>query len=183
MLHYILFNTLIYGSIAFVLASFYAYGKFLNATIGTWMIMGTYTVVALSRYGMTMTSAISILAILVLYLIIHAIIIKKFPHETSRDLFGFIFTLGGSLLIENIVNMLYGPNAVSLDRWTRSVPGLVATLVVINLVLLYLFRTSYNGLIWQAIYNNTSAIRSLGVRVNRMLSILMSCALPSLIFL
>jgi branched-subunit amino acid ABC-type transport system permease component len=111
------------------------------------------------------------------------IVVKAFTNEKQRDLFGLIFTLGWSLIIENVVNLLYGPNAVSIALWNRTVWGLITTLVIINIIIVYLFHVSYNGKIRQAIYSQTSSVRSLGVRVNRMLVILMSAILPCLAML
>ncbi|MEI7477609.1 MAG: hypothetical protein WCJ81_03695 [bacterium] len=55
---------------------------------------------------------------------------------------------------------------------------MIVTLIIINIVLLYIFQISYNGKIRQALSAQTNAIRSLGTRVDRMLMILMSAILP-----
>ena len=93
MLTYILYNTLIYGSIAFIIASYYAYAKFLNATLGSYMIMGSYAVITIMKHGRTRDSLRIILCMVAFYYIVNFIVIKSFSNEKQRDLFGLIFTL------------------------------------------------------------------------------------------
>lgn len=181
MLTYILFNTLIYGSIAFIIASYYAYAKFLNATLGSYMILGTYTAIYMMKYGFSWTSMIIILWLIATYFIINIIVTRSFSNEKQRDLFGLIFTLWGSLLIENIINLIYGPNATSISLRTRTPIWLWVILVLTNLIITYVFHMSYNGKIWQGITTQASSIRSLGININRMMTIMMSVFLPILI--
>lgn len=183
MLTYILYNTLIYGSIAFIIASYYAYAKFLNATLGSYMIMGSYAVITIMKHGRTRDSLRIILCMIAFYYIVNFIVIKSFSNEKQRDLFGLIFTLWGSLIIENVINLIYGPNAVSIELRKRTWWGLAIALVVINIIITYVFHMSYNGKLWQAIYAQTSSVRSLWVRVNRMLTILMTAMLPCMVML
>jgi branched-subunit amino acid ABC-type transport system permease component len=147
------------------------------------MIIGSYAAITIVKYGWSWTSIGVILGMIAFYFIVNMIVVKSFTNEKQRDLFGLIFTLGGSLIIENIVNLIYGPNAVSITLWNRTVRWLIIALVIINIVIVYLFHTSYNGKIRQAIYAQTSSVRSLGVRVNRMLILLMSAMLPCLVML
>jgi branched-subunit amino acid ABC-type transport system permease component len=94
MLSYILFNTLIYGSIAFIIASYYAYAKFLNATLGSYMIIGSYAAITIIKYGRAWSSIWIILGMIAFYFIVNMIVVKAFTNEKQRDLFGLIFTLG-----------------------------------------------------------------------------------------
>lgn len=181
MLTYILFNTLIYGTISFIIASYYAYAKFLNATLWSYMILGTYTVIHIMKYGFSWTSMVVIIWLIATYFIINIIVTRSFSNEKQRDLFGLIFTLWGSLLIENIVNIIYGPNATSISLWTRTPAWLLISLLIINCIITYIFHISYNGKIWQGITTQASSIRSLGININRMMTIMMSAFLPILI--
>lgn len=183
MLSYILYNTLVYGTIAFLISAFYAYGKFMHAALGGYMIIGTYIVVSVIKYGRSWNTVLIILGVLIIYRLMNTIVIRSFTNEKQRDLFGLIFTLGGSIAIENVVNIIYWPSAISLSLRTRTPAALITTLVVINLLIVYLFHRSFNGAIRQAIYANAGSVRSLGVRVWRMLTILMSAVLPIVVTL
>lgn len=183
MLIYILYNTLIYGSIAFIIASYYAYGKFLNIMLWSFMIMWTYTTITIIKYGFTPNSLLIILWMIAFYFIVNFIVIKSFSNEKQRDLFGMIFTLWWSLIIENIVNLIYGPNAISIELRKRSWIGLSTTIIVINVIITYIFQQSYNGKVRQAIYAQTSTVRSLWVHVNRMLTILIISIIPCIVML
>ena len=183
MLNYILYNTLIYGSIAFIIASYYAYAKFLNISIGSFMIIWTYATITIIKHGRTLDSMLIIIWMIAFYFIVNLIVIKSFSSEKQRDLFGMIFTLWWSLIIENTANLIYGPNAMSLELRKRSWMGLTIVLIAINIVITYVFQFSYNGKIRQAIYSQTSTVRSLWVRVNNMLTILLTCIIPCLVMI
>jgi branched-subunit amino acid ABC-type transport system permease component len=180
---YILYNTLIYGSIAFIIASYYAYAKFLNATIWSYMIIWSYVTITMIKYGFSWASLWIIAGMIAFYFIVNLIVIKSFSNEKQRDLFGLIFTLWGALIIENMVNILYWPNAISVELRTRTSWWLAITLAVISIVTTYIFHISYNGKIWQAIYAQASSVRSLWVRIDRMLTILMSALLPCMVLI
>lgn len=122
-----------------------------------------------------------VLWLIVSYFIINTIVTKAFSNEKQRDLFGLIFTLWGSLLIENCINMIYWPNATSITMRTRTPLSLLLVLLLINCVITYVFHISYNGKIWQGIMSQASSIRSLGVHINRMMIIMMSIFLPVLV--
>ncbi len=140
MLTYILFNTLIYGSIAFALSVYFGYGKYLNVAVGSYMILGTYTIVSIFNNGRSRAYIAIILAMVACYMITNYIILHWFQNEQQRDLFGLIFTIGASILIENITNVIYGPVPVSLHIRSISWIWLATILLIINLIIIYIFH-------------------------------------------
>jgi branched-subunit amino acid ABC-type transport system permease component len=183
MLEYVLLNTLIYWSIAFIIASYYAYGKFLNVALGSYIILGTYSVVSIIREWLSAESIISIFGLVCIYTLTNMIVIQSFSNEKKRDLFWLIFTLGVAICIENMTNVIYGPNAISIDMRNRKVWILWFILILINIVTIYLFHNSYNGILRKSMTSDINSTRSLGINVNRMFTIFASIAIPFLILL
>lgn len=140
MLTYIFFNTLIYGSIAFALSAYFGYGKYLNVTLGSFMILGTYTVISIIDYGWSRASLAILLAMIACYMMINHIVLHWFPSEKQRDLFGLIFTIGASILVENVTNMIYGPVPTSIHLPTLPRWLLLIVLIAINGLVIYIFR-------------------------------------------
>lgn len=178
MLTYIFFNTLIYGSIAFALSAYFGYGKYLNVALGSFMILWTYTAISIIDYGWSRASLATIFAMIICYVLVNYVVLNRFSNEKQRDLFGLIFTLWASILVENVTNMIYGPVPTSIQLGTFSRWWLCIALVVINALVIYIFNWSFLGKIWKGIYVNTWSIRALGVRVNTMLHALFLALLP-----
>lgn len=182
MLTYILFNTLIYGTLARALGARYRYAKFVNVNLWSVMIFWTYSSIQFiqgnsSRY-------MTILALVLLFgwfFLINTFVINSFANEEQRDLFGLIFTLWASLLLENIINVTYWPNAVStsLGLWTHL--HLLLIIVSICTITTYCFHLSYRGKVWQAIGTQTSSVRALGIRVNHLLNLLSALLFPLIV--
>lgn len=183
MTSYILFNTLIYGSIAFILASYFAYGKYLNASLGSFMILGTYAIIRIVKSGRSRESLIVIVSMIILYIVINFIVLHYFRSEKQRDLFGLIFTFGSAIFLENSTSVLFGPTSTSISVWEISTWYLVIALIVINTTIIYAFHRSYTGKIRKGIYTNTPAIRALWVNTNSMLQKLFMLFLPCLLLI
>ncbi len=87
MISYILFNTLIYGSIAFILSTYFGYGKYLNVAVGSFMILGTYTILHILQVGRSRAAVCTIAVMILLYWAINTIVLYYFRNEKQRDLF------------------------------------------------------------------------------------------------
>lgn len=183
MISYILFNTLVYGGIAFMLSSYFGYAKYLNVTVGSFMILSTYTLAQIVQHGRSAQAVSVCCGLVLLYWLINYIVIRFFPNAKQRDLFWLIFTLGGSLFLGSATNMIYWPLPTSVQWGEISTWRLVAILVAVNLILFYIFHTSYIGKIRKGIYHNTWSIRSLGIKVNSMLHVLFMAFIPCFIAL
>lgn len=182
MLTYILFNTLIYGTLARALGARYRYAKFINVSLWSVMIFWTYSSIQIiqgnsSRY-------ITLLTLVLLFgwfFLINKFVIKSFVNEEQRDLFGLIFTLWASLLLENIINVTYWPNAVSTSLVSWTPLQLLLIIVCIGTITTYCFHVSYRGKVWQAIGTQTRSVRALGVRVNYLLDLLSALLFPLIV--
>lgn len=185
MLSYILFNTLIYGSLARCMSVWYRYGKFLNIALWSSMIFGTYTFLYLRENHSVRRVYILIFGgLLGVFILINHITIAYFPHASQRDLFGLIFTLGGSLVIENVCYLIYWPNAISSDmRPTPWIWWLVLFILLIFVISTYVFHISYRGKIRQAIESQTNTVRTLGINITSLLHKLFVCLFPFIIIL
>lgn len=162
-LWYILFNTLVYGLIAFVFAWYFARGKFLNLGVGAILIVLWYCIQwFVTDWFSWMLVAVSA-GILALTIRVNRFIIHAFPNEKQRDLFGIIFTFGLSVFLENATSYLFWASSVSLSWVSISLGVLVALFVIINLLIWYVFGKSYFGKVMQWVHENDKAIRSLGV--------------------
>lgn len=179
MLTYILFNTLIYGTLARALGARYRYAKFVNVSLWSVMIFWTYSSIQFiqgdsSRY-MTLLTLVMLFG---WFFLINTFVIKSFTNEEQRDLFGLIFSLWASLLLENIINVTYGPNAVSTSFGLWTPLHLLLVIVSICTITTYCFHLSYRGKVWQAIGTQTSSVRALGIHVTQLLHLLYVLLFP-----
>lgn len=181
MIWYILFNTLIYGTLALILAFWYSYAKFLNISLGGVMILGVYALIHLIQdQTKSIYHILILIALFVVYIITNNIVIHQFPHLAQRDLFGLIFTLSVSLLIENCIHLLYGSQATSIQLFILNNRAILFTILLIAFFVSYVFYRSYTGKIRQAIENNTHIVQSMGIQVNRYLERLLIGIFPVL---
>ena len=115
---YILFNTLIYGSIGLVIGSYFAYGKFLHFGIGALVGMMGYIMYNIIQTGRTIQNILMIIALVVIYMGTNRILMKYFPNTKQRDHVGLVITIGLNVFIQNLVNYVYGPSAVGVQLFT-----------------------------------------------------------------
>lgn len=168
-LSYILFNTLVYWLIAFVFAGFMAWGKFLNLWIWAIMIVLGYCIQGFVVDWFSWALLASSLGIVVFTIAMNWFIVHSFKNEKQRDLFGLVFTLWISILLENATNYIFGPNSVSFSGMNLSVWFLITLFVCINLAIWYIFGKSYFGTMMKWVYENSKTIQSLWIRVNKTL--------------
>ena len=167
-----LFNTLMYGSIAFILSAYFAYAKYLNLAISGFMILAAYVLAVSTTHWRWVKQIAILLCAFLLYRCINYIILHYFKNEKQRDLFWLIFTLGCSIVVDNSIAIIYGSSPVSIEGWWLSRWELACMLIVLQLLIIYIFQKSFLGKIWQGIYSNTWSIRTLGIPVNTMIHIL-----------
>lgn len=174
MIPYILFNTLVYWTIAFVLSGYFAYAKYLNLATGSFMILAVYAISVGARSWRSLKNILIVLAAFLLYRLVNHIILQYFKNEKQRDLFWFIFTLGCAILVESSTQIIYGSSPASLDTISISWLRLGTMLICMHILIQYTFAKSYWGKVRQGIYSNTWAIRTLGISVHSMLHLLFS---------
>ncbi len=181
MLSYILLNTLIYGTIAFGLSACFAYAKYLNVTLGSFMILWTYALSNIIRHGLSRQSIAVLLGAVIFYLLINYVVVHFFSNERKRDLFWLIFTLWAAHLIANVNTLLYGANPISLQLGTIPLRVIAAIILLINILVFYVFRKTYIGAIRRGIYTNAASIRAIGINTFRMIQSFLLSYLPFLI--
>lgn len=180
MIEYILYNTLIYGTIAFLLASWYAYGKFVNLSLMSWLIVLLYVFNSFLTDWITAKAVLFGVAMMVVYFVVHRIILTHFTNELQRDLFWLIFTLGAALFIENMVNLTFWPTPISNDLFSIWPSFLVGSLIIINILLRHTFESSYLGKLRKGIANSATTIRALWVSVSWWLQWYLRSSVPVL---
>ena len=167
-LWYIFFNSIVYGIIATVFAWFFAYSKFLNLSIGGFLVLLWYNIQSLVTWSWSLWWQLLIsLFIIGLYVLLVRWMQKRFRHESQRDHAGIIITLWLVIVLENLTNYLYWPNSVSLPREWLSSRWLWILFVILLAGVRYLFNKSSRWVIYKWIYENSKTIRSLGIRVDR----------------
>lgn len=180
MIEYILYNTLIYGTIAFLLASRYAYGKFMNLSVLSRVIVGAYATDSFFTDWITIKAVLFCVAMMVVYFVVHRIILTHFTNELQRDLFWLIFTLGVALFIENTLNLTFWPAPISSNLFSIWTFLLVVSLILINILIWYLFEASYIGKLRKGIANASTTIRALWISVSWWLQWYLRVSLPVL---
>ena len=90
---YILQNTIIYGSMAFVLASVFSQHKYLNFSVGAFMIWIAYIMQSIFQNGFSLFHIVYLGCIAGVFYFLDYFVYKSFTHRYTRELFGLIFTL------------------------------------------------------------------------------------------
>ena len=167
-LSYILFNTLVYGMLAFVFSSFYAYSKIQHLWIWALMIFLWYIIHQFITYWIHREPIVALMVVTGFYLLTNWILIKQFPQEKTRDLLSIVFTLSISILLENVINVVYGPSSIALS-WDVSLITMIIVFIILNILLFYFFWSTYYGKIMKGIYERVTTIRSLGINTSILL--------------
>jgi branched-chain amino acid transport system permease protein len=161
---YLLFNTIIYGTLALMFSVFFSSGKIMNFALGNYLIGCCYLLYAFITYGFSWATGAILVGFVAFYVLIHWVLLHFFPHDKQRDLVGLVLTLGASMVLENAINYLYGPSSISL-----SLPHLPLRLLgVIFLFIVggsfYFFKKSLGGKMLNAISENSGLVRGLGIQ-------------------
>jgi len=164
-----MFNSLVYGVIAFVFAGFFAYGKFLNLWIGATMIALWYCIHWFVVDGFSTGLLITSIGLVWLTVFVNWLTVHSFKNEKQRDLFGLVFTLGVSIFLENTTNYIFGPTSVGFTDMSISTPLMIALFLWVNLLIRYAFGKSYFGVMMKGIWEQSKTVRSLWINVNKVL--------------
>lgn len=166
---YIVFNTIIYGMLATTLASFMAYGKFLNLTVAAYFILWWYVVHhAIYRWidrGFLLIWAICIVS----FFLINWLLLRFFPNEKQRDLAAIIITLASAYTLDNVMAYIYGPGSINIQWIDVSLWYLLLILWLLIIIFYYVFSKSTIWIILKAINEKTMVVQSLWLRTNRLL--------------
>lgn len=176
-LWYILLNTIIYGTVAMVIAWFFGFGKILNFSLWAFMMMGGYIMYMCIAHGFTRTNIIMLIVFFGVFLLINRWLLTYFPNDRKRDHVGLILTLWVSIVLENLTNYIYWPNSVSLSFGHIPVYGLVIIFLALMWFFFYLYKYSFLWVTLSAISENATLVRGLGVHTNKILQIVFFCLL------
>lgn len=135
------------------------------------MIFLWYVLQMLYTQWLNLTTIAITLAVILVYLLINWIILKYFKNIKQRELFGLIFTLWASILIENIANYIFGPNSVSIWNLNLTTGMMIIIFVLLNISVFYFLKFSFVGKLFKWIFENTNIVKSLWFRTNRNLQI------------
>ena len=168
---YILFNSLIYGIVAFVMMSFFAYFKILNFAAGAFMIFLWYILEMLYVQWINWITIAITVSVIIVYILINRVILRYFKNIKQRELFGLVFTLWASILIENAANYIFGPNAVSIWNLSMNTGMMITIFILLNIWVFYFLKLSFVGKLFKWIFENANVVKSLWFRSNRNLQI------------
>lgn len=171
-LHYILFNTIVYGSIATTLAAFFAFGKFLNLGIWWFLVLGGYGIHAFVNHGFSQDVVLALGIFVVGYFMINWLLLHYFPHAKQRDHVGIVLTLGVSIVLENMIGYIFGPNSVSLSLVSLPTWGLGVVFFILLMGFWYVFSNTMLGIILKGMFEHSNVIKWLGVPTMKILQLL-----------
>jgi len=97
---YLLTHTLVYGIIGGVFVYYLAYCKVLQISVGATFIGLAFSLAKYAQ-GYHLEAAILCVGLLVFYTLLQWIMLRFFPHQSQRDIFSIMFTLGAAIVIEN----------------------------------------------------------------------------------
>ena len=166
---YILFNTLIYGSIGLVMSSYFAYGKFINFSIGAFVGMMGYIIYGVVNQWFTVQNIFMICSLIIIYRWVNRALIKYFPNTKQRDHVGLVITIGLNVFVQNMVNYVYGPSSIGLHLFTTTPWILLIMILVISWITYYLLKGSLIGKVYTSIEENTQTTDSLGIKSTKLL--------------
>ncbi len=181
-LHYILLNTFLYGSVALLIASFFAYSKVLNFSLGAYLTFAAYVIWEAIQHGFSLTFWLMLIVFFVSLLLVHWLLVSLFPNEKQREQAWLVITLGLSILIENMIGWVFGPLAISVSGFSFSWWQLLLILLLGSGGLWYRYQKTLVGKLGTAITENEYLVRGMGVSV-RKFSLLMWLVLCGLLFL
>ena len=172
---YILFNTIIYGIVALLLASFFSFSKVLNLSIWGFMVMLGYILYNFINYGVTLTNVGVTIVLVGLFFLINRGLLKYFPNDRQRDNVGLILTLWINIILENAVSYIYWPSPVSLNIIDFKRYILLIIFIFLVSFSYYFFKHTLYGITLKWISENSKIIKSLGINSTRLLQYFFGC--------
>ena len=170
-LSYILLNTIVYGSLAMVIAWFSWFGKILNFSLGAYMIMGWYIIHRIINYWINIENIIMIIIFFGSFLLINRWLLKYFENDKKRDHVWLVLTLWLSIVLENIIGYIYWPTSISLELWQIPTYWFIIIFIILSLFFFYIYRHTIIWTILNAISENSKLVRGLWIRTNKTLQI------------
>ena len=161
---YILHNTIVYWIIAFILARILSHNKYLNFAIGAFLIWISYIFQSIFASGFSINHIVYLLVVFILSYLLDTFIYRSFKHEYIRDLFGFIFTIGFSILVTNALFYVHGPNPISIDVPRISNTVLISILVVLQILIYFVYKHTVFWKIAGGIHENSSVVETLSIK-------------------
>lgn len=162
---YIFFNSIVYGGLALVFSSFYAYAKIQHLAIWSCMVFLWYIIHQYVTIWFTIETFIVLLLFIFCYMWTLWVLIHWFPNETSRGHLSVVFTLWLILILENVLHLLYGPWSISISWIDLSLYVLVWLFVTLHICCFYVFWKTLFGKTMKSIFESSWVARSLGIRV------------------
>ncbi len=176
-LGYILLNTIVYGTVAMVIAWFFWFGKILNFSLGAYMMMGGYILYRSITYGFSLLNIVMLIIFIGSFLLINLWLLKYFPNDKKRDHAWLVITLWISIILENLTSYIYWPNSVSLSIMHMPIYGLLIIFLILIWFFFYLYKYSFLGITLNAISEDSKLVRGLGVNTSKILQITFFCLL------
>lgn len=159
---YILFNALVYGSIASALSGFFAYAKFLNLSLGSYM-MGAGFVVYLFAMGRSLAASILLSVLVVSYIAFYTLLLRDFAHDKQRDLVALITSLMLWVVLANILQFFFGSRGIFLSVWHIPVWMLLGIFVCVAGGIYYIFEKTHYSIVFKWLFEKAAVIQSLGI--------------------
>jgi branched-subunit amino acid ABC-type transport system permease component len=178
---YILLNTIVYGTVAMVIASFFGFWKILNFSLGAYMMMWWYI---LTKFILNWFSSINVVMLLVFvgsFLFINRWLLKYFPNDKKRDHVWLVLTLWVSIILENLTSYVYGTNSVGLSLFSMPTYWLIIVFAILVGLFFYAYKYSFLWVTLNAISENWWLVRGLWIPTNKILQICFVCMLVLLL--
>lgn len=140
---YILYNTIIYGGIAFIFSQRYATQKVINLSIGWYMVACWYVLYDLMMYWFSWKTWGMLLFVILSYISMHALCLYGAKDVRSRNIVGIIASLWFLLLVDNMLWLVYGPWSVSVSWIDMSVASLFFIIVCAQILISYMYRYTF----------------------------------------
>ena len=164
-LSYIFFNALVYGVIASALSSFFAYAKFLNLALGSYL-MGATFVVYLFAQSKFVAAGLLLAGLCISYVVLYVLLLRHFSHEKQRDLVALIISLMLGTVLANILQFFFGSGGIYLSAWQFSPLVLMSLFFVIAFGIYYVFEKTYYSIVFKGLFEKSTVIQSLGISLH-----------------
>jgi branched-chain amino acid transport system permease protein len=192
MIEQILVSTFILGGLYCLLALgfslIWGVAKVMNLAHGGFYILTAYFIYSLLFAGLSIAIAISLVSIIIVSLVVYKLLIGPM-HE--KDMGAAVVTLGLVLMLQEIVNLVYGPEIKSIPYVVTGYVTILGvrvvsqkllagiTAVALVAVLLIFIRRTKQGKAIRAVAQNMEVARLVGINITRV--VMMSMGISALL--
>lgn len=169
-LNYILLNTIVYGSVALVLWSFFAYQKYLNFAVWIFFIASWYLVHYISNEWINLYSIIFIFSIFWVILLSNYLIVNRFENLKQREFFWLIFTIWLTMFLLSFLRFLFWAGSISISLINIDNSILITILWLLIAITYYLLNYSYIWKMFKWIYSEPKVVKTLWIKLNSFLN-------------